>query len=195
MASRVLYPILAVYVLFAKPADFKFPREKVRLALETEGGVMDNWLRMHLHASFRRSAYVCTRRWSSMNKHTQLQPELFLWWFSIAVRLLVDQFPTVGHLKCAVKWCIKNPLEATRGVRANPLEPPLPTGLLNIVECCQANKNNLLNVDNGAPLFYHMHAWGPVHIKHITAQQIVVKLSSRRAYLYSGPIFHYGAWF
>ena len=24
---------------FAKPADFEFPREKVRLALETEGGV------------------------------------------------------------------------------------------------------------------------------------------------------------
>ena len=49
----------------------------------------------------------------------------------------MDQFPTVGHLTCAVKRCIKNPLEATRGVRANPLEPPLPTGLTTKPQNCQ----------------------------------------------------------
>ena len=40
---------LAVHVLFAKPADFEFPREKVRLALETEGGVtkLDGQMVMH----------------------------------------------------------------------------------------------------------------------------------------------------
>ena len=38
MAS-IVSNFLAVHVLFAKPADFEFPREKVRLALETEGGV------------------------------------------------------------------------------------------------------------------------------------------------------------
>ena len=41
MASGVLYPIfwLSMYYLLYKPADFEFPREKIRLALETEGGV------------------------------------------------------------------------------------------------------------------------------------------------------------
>ena len=53
---------------------------------------------------------------------------------SIAARLLVDHFPMVRHLKCTVKAVYIKSFGGQKGggggVRANPLEPPLPTGLI-----------------------------------------------------------------
>ena len=62
----------------------------------------------------------------------------------------MDHFPTVGHLKCTVKAVYIKSFEAKRGVRANPLEPPLPTGLVCVCETSSVGlgklfRNNLMD--------------------------------------------------
>ena len=134
--SRSIYCIqfLAVHAYtFAIPADFEHPREKVLRLTKIAGGMTSLegqlvnsrapkiaiYLHTYLYVSFHRSgvdslhAYsIAGLLWTNASHSSRL-----------AARL-VDHFQMVEDLKCTVKWCIQNLLEAKRVVRVNPLEPP-----------------------------------------------------------------------
>ena len=134
--SQSIYCIqfLAVHAYaFAIPADFECPREKVLRLTNTAGGMtslegqlvnsrvpkiaiyLHTYLRASFHCSGVNSLHACsiTGPPSTNSSHSS----------RLAARL-VDHFQMVEDLKCTVKWCIQNLLEAKREIRVNPLKPP-----------------------------------------------------------------------
>ena len=79
MASGVLYPIFGCPCTIA---DFEFPREKVRLALEMEGGVTKLDGQLVMHAFTRILSSQCLRVRSTLVLYEQTR--------TVATRLVLE---------------------------------------------------------------------------------------------------------